>query len=60
MLNYCAKFSIAISKYPKVASVNTCLLYGNQLFPDDFFPKGYGKNIKFLLHRQSERARMCF
>ena len=60
MLNYYAKFSSAISKYPKVASVNTCLLYGNQLFPVTFFQKVMVKNIKFPLHRQSERARMCF
>ena len=26
-------------QYSKVVSVNMCLLYGNQLFPGDFFPK---------------------
>ena len=45
MLNYYAKFSSAISKYPKVARV--------------FSQKVTVKNIKFPLHRQSERARMC-
>ena len=29
-------------------------------FPVTFFQKVMVKNIKFPLHRQSERARMCF